>query len=212
MNKDSEMLKTLYKIDQETISIPLQIRALFEANPRMGIDLMDYDYVGEAKEEDYSSFANTIYDIYGNSGNCVLVMCSSIMEDSRLARKMFRFDLTEYNFENEIRIFCVPITEKTVVFLGIISVKTNEDFKTATRFLYSGIYDSQNFLIQSNSSLCDSQVIDLLKGSLLPIKNRYGDIQNICISMPLIHQNKKHLKILYPYGGTDFGSFMLFIF
>lgn len=62
------------------------------------------------------------------------------MEDSRLVRKMFRFDLTGYNFEDEIRIFCVPITEKSVVFLGIIPVKTSKDFKTVTRFLFSGIY------------------------------------------------------------------------
>ena len=206
------MLRTLHIKDQESISMPLQIKALFEANPQMGIELMDYDYVGEAKEEDYSSFANTLYDIYGNSGNCVLVMCSSIMEDSRLVRKMFRFDLTGYNFEDEIRIFCVPITEKSVVFLGIIPVKTSEDFKTVTRFLYSGIYDSQNFLIQFNSSLYDSRIIDLLKDSLLPIKNRYGDIQSICISMPVMYRYKSYLKILYPYGGTDFGSFMLFTF
>jgi len=206
------MLRTLHVKDQESISIPLQIKALFEANPQMEIELMDYDYVGEAKEEDYSSFANTLYDIYGNSGNCVLVMCSSIMEDSRLVRKMFRFDLTGYNFEDEIRIFCVPITEKSIAFLGIISVKTNEDFKTATRFLFSGIYDSQNFLIQFNSPLYESRIIDLLKYSLLPIKNRYGDIQNIRISMPEMYKNKSDLKILYPYGGTDFGSFMLFTF
>ena len=172
---------------------------------------MDYDYVGEAKEEDYSSFANTLYDIYGNSGNCVLVMCSSIMEDSRLVRKMFRFDLTRFDFENEIRIFRVPVTEKYVVFLGIIPVKTNKDFKTATRFLFSGIYDSQNFLMQS-MSLYDDRIIDLLKSSLFTTKNRYGDIQNICISMHEMYKNKSDFKILYPYGGTDFGSFMLFTF
>ncbi|PMC23857.1 hypothetical protein CJ231_08110 [Hoylesella buccalis] len=192
--------------------MPLQIKALFEANPQIGIQLVDYDYVGEAKEEDFSSFANTLYDIYGNSGNCVLVMYSSIMGDSRLVRKMFRFDLTGYNFEDEIRIFCVPITKKTIVFLGLIPVKTNEDFEAATRFLFSGIYDSQYFLLQFNSSLCDSQLVDLLKSSLLPIKNRYGDIQNICISMPVMYKNKSGVKILYPYGGTDFGSFMLFTF
>lgn len=206
------MLRTLHIKDQESISMPLQIKALFEANPQIGIQLVDYDYVGEAKEEDFSSFANTLYDIYGNSGNCVLVMCSSIMGDSRLVRKMFRFDLTGYNFEDEIRIFCVPITKKTIVFLGLIPVKTNEDFKAATRFLFSGIYDSQYFLLQFNSSLCDSQLVDLLKSSLLPIKNRYGDIQNICISMPVMYKNKSGVKILYPYGGTDFGSFMLFTF
>lgn len=206
------MLRTLHIKDQESISMPLQIKALFEANPQIGIQLVDYDYVGEAKEEDFSSFANTLYDIYGNSGNCVLVMYSSIMGDSRLVRKMFRFDLTGYNFEDEIRIFCVPITKKTIVFLGLIPVKTNEDFEAATRFLFSGIYDPQNFLIQFNSSLCDSQLVDLLKSSLLPIKNRYGDIQNICISMPVMYKNKSGVKILYPYGGTDFGSFMLFTF
>ena len=206
------MLRTLHIKDQESISMPLQIKALFEANPQIGIQLVDYDYVGEAKEEDFSSFANTLYDIYGNSGNCVLVMYSSIMGDSRLVRKMFRFDLTGYNFEDEIRIFCVPITKKTIVFLGLIPVKTNEDFEAATRLLFSGIYDPQNFLIQFNSSLCDSQLVDLLKSSLLPIKNRYGDIQNICISMPVMYKNKSGVKILYPYGGTDFGSFMLFTF
>lgn len=206
------MLRTLHIKDQESISMPLQIKALFEANPQIGIQLVDYDYVGEAKEEDFSSFANTLYDIYGNSGNCVLVMCSSIMGDSRLVRKMFRFDLTGYNFEDEIRIFCVPITKKTIVFLGLIPVKTNEDFEAATRFLFSGIYDSQYFLLQFNSSLCDSQLVDLLKSSLLPIKNRYGDIQNICISMPVMYKNKSGVKILYPYSGTDFGSFMLFTF
>lgn len=206
------MLRTLHIKDQESISMPLQIKALFEANPQIGIQLVDYDYVGEAKEEDFSSFANTLYDIYGNSGNCVLVMYSSIMGDSRLVRKMFRFDLTGYNFEDEIRIFCVPITKKTIVFLGLIPVKTNEDFEAATRFLFSGIYDSQYFLLQFNSSLCDSQLVDLLKSSLLPIKNRYGDIQNICISMPVMYKNKSGIKILYPYGGTDFGSFMLFTF
>lgn len=174
--------------------------------------MIDYDYTGEAKEEDYSSFANTLYDIYGNSGNCMLVLCSAIMEDSRLVRKMFKFDLTGYNFEDEIRIFCVPITEKSIVFIGIIPVKTSKDFKTATRFLFSGIYDSQNILMQFKSSLCDSQIIDLLKKSLFPIKNRHRDIQNICISMPVMYNNKKDLKILYPYGGTDFGSFMLFTF
>lgn len=206
------MLRTLHIKDQESISMPLQIKALFEANPQIGIQLVDYDYVGEAKEEDFSSFANTLYDIYGNSGNCVLVMYSSIMGDSRLVRKMFRFDLTGYNFEDEIRIFCVPITKKTIVFLGLIPVKTNEDFEAATRFLFSGIYDSQYFLLQFNSSLCDSQLVDLLKSSLLPIKNRYGDIQNVCISMPVMYKNKSGVKILYPYGGTDFGSFMLFTF
>ena len=206
------MLRTLHIKDQESISMPLQIKALFEANPQIGIQLVDYDYVGEAKEEDFSSFANTLYDIYGNSGNCVLVMYSSIMGDSRLVRKMFRFDLTGYNFEDEIRIFCVPITKKTIVFLGLIPVKTNEDSEAATRFLFSGIYDSQYFLLQFNSSLCDSQLVDLLKSSLLPIKNRYGDIQNICISMPVMYKNKSGVKILYPYGGTDFGSFMLFTF
>lgn len=206
------MLRTLHIKDQESISMPLQIKALFEANPQIGIQLVDYDYVGEAKEEDFSSFANTLYDIYGNSGNCVLVMYSSIMGDSRLVRKMFRFDLTGYNFEDEIRIFCVPITKKTIVFLGLIPVKTNEDFEAATRFLFSGIYDSQYFLLQFNSSLCDSQLVNLLKCSLLPIKNRYGDIQNVCISMPVMYKNKSGVKILYPYGGTDFGSFMLFTF
>lgn len=206
------MLRTLHKVEQENISMPCQIKSLFDVFPQMNVDLIDYDYVGEAKEEDYSSFASTLYKIYGNSDNCILVMHSSLMKDSRLLRKMFSFDLTGYEFEEDIRTLCVQVTEESIVFLGFMPIKTNEDFKSAIKFLFSGIYDSQNFLMQSKSFSNVDEIITLLKNSLCTKKDRYGNIKNICISMPLMCQHKNLFKVLYPYGGTDFGSFMLFIF
>lgn len=206
------MLRTLHKVEQENISMPCQIKSLFDVFPQMNVDLIDYDYVGEAKEEDYSSFASTLYKIYGNSDNCILVMHSSLMKDSRLLRKMFSFDLTGYEFEEDIRTLCVQVTEESIVFLGFMPIKTNEDFKSAIKFLFSGIYDSQNFLMQSKSFSNVDEIITLLKNSLCTKKDRYGNIKNICISMTLMCQHKNLFKVLYPYGGTDFGSFMLFIF
>lgn len=206
------MLRTLHKVEQESISMPCQVKSLFNVFPQMNVDLIDYDYIGEAKEEDYSSFASTLYKIYGNSDNCILVMHSSLMKDCRLLRKTFSFDLTGYEFEEDMRTLCVQVTEESIVFLGFIPIKTNEDFKSAVKFLFSGIYDSQNFLMQSKSFSDMDEIITLLKKSLCTKRDRYGNIKNICISMPLMCQHKHLFKVLYPYGGTDFGSFMLFIF
>ena len=80
-----------------------------------------------------------------------------------------------------------------------ILIETFEDLKTSIRFLFSGIYDSQ------------SDIVTILEGALLPVKNRYGENQDVIISMSSICQHKKDIMVLYPYGGTDFGSFMLFV-
>lgn len=39
----------------------------------------------------------------------------------------------------------------------------------------------------------------------------YGENQDVIISMASVCQHKKDIMVLYPYGGTDFGSFMLFV-
>lgn len=205
------MFRTLHKAEQESISMPCQVKSLFDVFPQMNVDLIDYDYIGEAKEEDYSSFASTLYKIYGNSDNCILVMHSSLMKDSRLLRKMFSFDLTGYEFEEDIRTLCIQVTEESIVFLGFMPIKTNIDFISAVKFLFSGICDSQNFLIQLKSFSDENEMISLLKKSLCTQNDRHGNIRNICISMPLMCQHKDLFKVLYPYGGTDFGSFMLFV-
>ncbi len=92
-----------------------------------------------------------------------------------------------------------------------ILIETFEDLKTSIRFLFSGIYDSQNFLIQHGSTFVKSDIVAILEGALLPVKNRYVENQDVIISMSSICQHKKDIRILYPYGGTDFGSFMLFV-
>ena len=68
-----------------------------------------------------------------------------------------------------------------------------------------------SFLIQHGSTFAKSEIVNLLERALLPIKNRYGENQDVIISMASVCQHKKDIRILYPYGGTDFGSFMLFV-
>lgn len=208
----NKILKSLQKSDIETISIPTQIKALLNANPQIDIKLMDYDYVGDAKEQDFDTFAKLVYANCNKDCHYLLIMNSAAMYDSKLARKKFKFNLTGHTFTEEIKTWCVSISDDLIVFLGIIVLKTFEDFRTAIRFLFSGIYDSQNFLIQSSYSFAKSNIMTLLEDSLQPIKNRYNQIQNVIVSINSIYQHSSNdIKILYPYGGTDFGSFMLFI-
>ena len=193
-----------------TISMPSSIKALFDMNPLIDVRLIDYDYIGDAKEDDYTSFAEKLYKTNPNA-HYMLVMHSNEQEDSLLVRKMFHFDLTGFCFNAEIQTWSIPINNKSIVFLGIIEIETFEDLKTAIRFLFSGIYDSQNFLIQHGSTFAKSEIVNLLERALLPIKNRYGENQDVIISMASVCQHKKDIMVLYPYGGTDFGSFMLFV-
>ena len=206
------LLSTEFKsIGQDaTVSMPSQIKALFDMNPRIDIRLIDYDYIGDAKDDDYTSFAEKLYKANPNA-HYMLVMHSNEQKDSWLVRKMFHFDLTGFCFNEDIQTWSVPISNKSIVFLGIIEIETFEDLKTAIRFLFSGICDSQNFLIQHGSTFVKSEIVNLLERAMLPIKNRYGENKNIIISMSSICQHKKDIRVLYPYGGTDFGSFMLFV-
>ena len=211
MNNDIFPSREFKSIRQDpTVSMPAPIKALFGMNPLIDIRLMDYDYIGDAKEDDYTSFAEKLYKANPNA-HYLLVMHSNELKDSLLVRKMFHFDLTGFSFNEEIQTWSVPISNNTIVFLGIIEIETFEDLKTSIRFLFSGIYDSQNFLIQHGSTFVKSDIVAILEGALLPVKNRYGENQDVIISMSLICQHKKDIRILYPYGGTDFGSFMLFV-
>lgn len=211
MNNDILFSTELKSIElNAAISMPSQIKALFEMNPRIDIRLIDYDYIGEAKGDDYASFAEKLYKANPNA-HYMLIMHSNELKDSLLVRKKFQFDLTGFNFNEEIKTWCVPISTRSIIFLGVIEIETFEDLKTAIRFLFSGIYDSQNFLIQHGGTFVKSEIMALLERALCPIKNRYGENQNVIISMPSICQHKKGIKVLYPYGGTDFGSFMLFV-
>lgn len=204
------MMKKFSKNKQNDISMPSQIKALLKDFPDYEISLMDYDYVGNAKETDFVSFANQLYGVFETLPNMMLIIHSDEMTDNRLLRKMFRFDLTEYCFNEKTEMFALPINETQIVFLGIISIDTPEDVKDVIEFLFSGIYDSSNFIMYSHYPFEIKQIKDLLKDSLQIVTNRHGDIQKVFLSIPYICQYKDNLKILYPYGGTDFGSFMLF--
>lgn len=211
MNNDI-LLSTKFKSigEDATVSMPSQIKALFGMNPQIDVRLIDYDYIGDAKDDDYTSFAEKLYKANPNA-HYILVTHSNELKDSLLVRKTFHFDLTGFYFSEEIQTWSVPISNNTIVFLGVIEIETFEDLKTAIRFLFSGIYDSQNFLIQHGSTFAKSEIVNLLERALLPIKNRYGENQDVIISMASVCQQKKDIMVLYPYGGTDFGSFMLFV-
>lgn len=204
------MMKKFSKKMQEKISMPDQIKALLKNMPNYEINFMDYDYVGDAKETDFVSFASQLYGMFETFPNMVLIIHSNEMTDNRLLRKMFRFNLAEYSFNEKVEVLTLPINGTQIIFLGIISIETPEDVKDVIKFLFSGVYESYDFILYSHYPLENKHIKELLKDSLQIVKNRHGDIQKVLLSMPYICQHKSNLKVLYPYGGTDFGSFLLF--
>lgn len=157
------MMKKFSKDMQENISMPFQIKALLKDLPDYEISLIDHDYVGDAKEADFESYANQLYGVFETLPNMMLIIHSNEMTDSRLLRKMFRFDLTEYCFNEKIETLALPINETQIVFLGIISIDTPEYVKDVIKFLFSGIYESGDFIMYSHTPSDIGHIKNLLK-------------------------------------------------
>lgn len=58
MNNDILLSTKFRSIGEDaTVIMPSQIKALFGINPQIDVRLIDYDYIGDAKDDDYTSFA-----------------------------------------------------------------------------------------------------------------------------------------------------------
>lgn len=105
------MLRKLHKNDIENISMPNQIKNCLEQFFTICIELIDYDYIGDAKEADYEAFATRLNSYLNFTGCCFMLVLSNEIKDSKILRKAFRFDLSEYSFKNTIDTWCFSITE-----------------------------------------------------------------------------------------------------
>lgn len=116
------MLKQSYiTYAHEGFSIPSEIKNLLNDDSNINIQVISYDYIGDAKEEDYEYFADKVYDLCANK-QFTLVMYSNHMEDTSLIRKTFKFDLTDYAFTNAIRITPLSVDNRRLIFIGILVV------------------------------------------------------------------------------------------
>lgn len=206
------MFRSFSKENLSDINVPYKIRILFDEIPDVDMTLLDYDYIGEAKNEDYTEFAKCMSSFVGDSPNSVIILSSACMKDSQLIRKTFNFDMEGYHFSKSLEVHPISISKNVIVFIGIIPIVTHDDIIQAVKWLFSGIYDSHDFMLFSNTPINNDRIMALLKKSLSITTNRYGQIREIDLSVRSIFQNKKELTMFYPYGGTDFGSFMFFIF
>lgn len=98
MNNDILLSTKFRSIGEDaTVSMPSQIKALFDINPQIDVRLIDYDYIGDAKDDDHTSFAEKLYKANPNA-HYILVTHSNELKDSLLVRKTFHFDLTGFYF------------------------------------------------------------------------------------------------------------------
>ena len=65
------MMKEFSKNMQNDISMPFQIKALLKDLPDYEIGFTDYDYIGNAKETDFISFANQLYGVFETFPNMI---------------------------------------------------------------------------------------------------------------------------------------------
>ena len=98
------------------LSIPIQIQSL----QAKAIEVIDYDYIGDAKKENYISFASQFYGFLSkwDIKDIAIITYSKAMRDTPLLRKTFRFDFDSYKFENEITISHISIDNTYIVFVG----------------------------------------------------------------------------------------------
>ena len=205
------MLYTLKKYPlPEDLSIPIQIQSLQEK----AIEVIDYDYVGDAKEENYISFANQFCGFLSKWGikDIVIITYSNAMRDTPLLRKTFRFDFDSYKFENEITISHISIDNAYIVFVGILRIQGEKEITSIIKFLFSQTYETQNLLVCSTEFIDKEQLKDALNKALFVEYDRYGYIRHTKIALEKLKLYSNNLEILYPYGGTDFGSFIFFCF
>ena len=205
------MLYTLKKYPlPEDLSIPIQIQSLQEK----AIEVIDYDYVGDAKEENYISFANQFYGFLSkwDIKEIAIITYSKAMRDTPLLRKTFRFDFDSYKFENEITISHISIDNAYIVFVGILRIQEEKEITSIIKFLFSQTYETQNLLVCSTEFIDKEQLKDALNKALFVEYDRYGHIRHTKIALEKLKLYSNNLEILYPYGGTDFGSFIFYCF
>lgn len=204
------LIRTLSSVS-ESISIPTQVRILLSAIPNVDVRLIDYDYIGNAKEADFASFANQLYPLVSHF-RLMLVTFSKEMKDSKLLRKKFDFNISGYKFALPFRTVCVSLQGNLVAFSGSMKLDSYNDFIESIKFLFSGVYESQNFLLCLNHDIIESEIDMWVEKSLELCINRHNSPQGVKISLEKLYTFKDGNKIMYPYGGSDFGSFMLFEF
>ena len=205
------MLYTLKKYPLPgDLSIPIQIQSL----QAKAIEVIDYDYIGDAKEENYISFASQFYGFLSkwDIKDIAIITYSKAMRGTPLLRKTFRFDFDSYKFENEITISHISIDNTYIVFVGFQRLQGEKEVTSIIKFLFSQTYETQNLLVCSTEFIDKEQLKDALNKALFVEYDRYGYIRHTKIALEKLKLYSNNLEILYPYGGTDFGSFIFFCF
>lgn len=197
-------------LDDLSINVPIQVREL--RSSKSNISVIDYDYLGYARETDYNSFANQLYDYLHKDIACnqfILVTYSREMKDSQILRRSFKFNLENYSFKEKCITYCCHVNKEYILFIGLIDIVSKIDFIHAVKFMFSGIYDSKSMLLL-DKSFNKNDLSKALEYSLHIERSRHGYIKSTEISLKSFSEIKGNITILYPFGGTDFGSFMLF--
>lgn len=213
-----QLRKAFLRDINEQISIPKLVSKFIKSIPEANIELIDYDYVGNATEQDFISFAVQLYDILSQSNYLILITYTLPQQNKKLLRKMYRYEFASAPFSNDVITKCKVVKDKDrvyedlIFFTNIQKIRTFNDFKIVIEMLFSGVFETKYFLIDAQYEISENILDSWLDKSLWLELDRHGYPCDITVSLEDLYRCKGDCKILYPYGGTDFGSFMMFEF
>ena len=203
-------LSTYFLNKESSLSVPMQISELVNASYK--ISVIDYDYVGFAKEVDYTSFAKKLFDYCKNINihNFTFVSISREMDNKRMVKKGYKPDFNPKGLDCKMSIHHANINDGKIIFITVVSTESENVFEQIVKTMYTGTFDSGYILLPSHIPIDQNRVVDNIKKSIQIIYDRHGYVKNIYITLKDMHETSELEYISYPYGGGDFGSFLLF--
>lgn len=210
--------KRIWNRDIETISIPRLIVRLIDSIPNISIDIFEYFYKGDVTSSVFVNYATQLYSIFDKKCDLVLIEYTCQQKDSVLLRKMYKSSLSSMHFSTKTVTECRPVYDKTrmyenlIFFTDIQRIKTLDDLALAVGELFTGVFVPKYFLLYSEQELSDATISSWLNQSLWLNIDRHGYPRDITVSLESLYCCKGNCRVLYPYGGSDWGKLLLFEF
>ena len=175
---------------------------------------LEYNYAGDATDEDYVAFANLIYDhpLLRYSSNKVFLLECELGFNKPLTRKLMVKDFHNRNkmlrIEKSSFAFCEICNHLALLGLSELDSRT-----LLAETLQRIIFSEKRVLISVPQLVPAQRVLSETERSLGIVSDRYGNFRDVCIcheKLATAHIPDSHVFV--PYGGGDSGSIMLYAY
>ncbi|WP_289744350.1 hypothetical protein [Muribaculum intestinale] len=213
-----KLRRRIWNRNTESIDTPRLITNLIDSIPNIPIEIIDYYYKGDMTSSVIANYVTQLYGIFDEECDLVLIEYTRQQNDSRLLRKMYKSSLNSIPFSTKTISECKMVNymagkyHNLIFFTDIQRIKTFDDLTFAVEELFTGVLMPKYFLLYSRCKLSDSTISSWLSKSLWLNIDRHGYPRDITVSLESLYCCKGNCRVLYPYGGSDWGKLLLFEF